>query len=148
VIRFAGLAATERFAAAVGRHLRRGDIIALSGTLGAGKTVFARGLLQGLGFEGDVTSPTFPIVQVYDAPGMRLPLWHVDLYRIEDQSELDELGLDEARADAALAIEWPERLGASLWPDSLQLRLDDAGPGARALTAIVPPAWEKRWPPR
>jgi tRNA threonylcarbamoyladenosine biosynthesis protein TsaE len=130
------------------RSVRIGDVIALFGDLGAGKTTLARGLLRGLGFEGDVASPTFPIVQVYDVPGMRLPLWHVDLYRIEDQEELPELALDEARDEAALIIEWPERLDASLWPDSLRLHLEEGGGGARSLTAQVPPAWEGRWPPR
>jgi tRNA threonylcarbamoyladenosine biosynthesis protein TsaE len=138
--------ATERLGAALAASLRIGDVIALFGDLGAGKTTFARGLLQGLGFEGDVASPTFPIVQPYEE--LRVPVWHVDLYRIEDPSELDELALDEARADAALIVEWPERLGPLLWSDSLRLQLTVAEAGARSLTAQVPPAWGGRWPPR
>ncbi len=122
--------------------------MALFGDLGAGKTTFSRGLIHGLGFEGDVASPTFPIVQVYDEPDVRLPLWHVDLYRIEHESELEELALDEALGHAALIIEWPERLGSSLWPEALRLHLSVAGEGLRSLTATVPPAWEGRWPPR
>jgi tRNA threonylcarbamoyladenosine biosynthesis protein TsaE len=136
--------ATEAFGGALARALRAGDVIALHGDLGAGKTTLARGLLRALGFEGDVASPTFPIVQPYD--DIDPPVWHVDLYRIEDPSELEELALDEARGHAALVIEWPERLGARLWPDALHLRLDAAPAGARALTALVPPAWEARWP--
>ena len=68
-------------------------------------------------------SPTFPIVQAYAPPDTRLPLWHVDLYRIERAGEIEELGLDEARDDAALLIEWPERL-PRLWPEALRLTLD------------------------
>lgn len=137
-------AATERLGRALGAQLRAGDVVALSGTLGAGKTSLARGVLRGLGFEGEVASPTFPIVQVYEtAP----PLWHVDLYRIEHEEELEELGLDEALSDSALLIEWPERL-PRLWPDTLRLTLDIRPDGARALTAGVPPAWGGRWPPR
>jgi tRNA threonylcarbamoyladenosine biosynthesis protein TsaE len=94
-----------------------------------------------------VASPTFPIVQTYDPPDTRLPVWHVDLYRIEGPEELDELGLDEAREDGVLLIEWPERLPA-LWLGTLQLRLEPAATGGRALTALVPEAWGGRWPPR
>ena len=140
--------ATERLGEALAHVLRPGDAVALFGDLGAGKTTFARGLLRGLGLEGDVASPTFPIIQTYDPPDVRLSLWHVDLYRIEDPSELEELALDDARHDAALVVEWPERLGAGLWPDTLKLHFAIAEKGARALTAQVPPAWEGRWPPR
>ena len=144
--------ADEAATAALGRtlaaSLRPGDVIALFGDLGAGKTTLTRGLLHGLGFEGDVSSPTFPIVQAYEPPDVRLPLWHVDLYRIEAPEEIHELALDEALGEGALAIEWPERLGAGLWPDSLILRLTVGEGGARALTVQVPAAWEGRWPPR
>ena len=140
--------ATEAFGARLAELLRPGDVVALFGDLGAGKTTLSRGVLHGLGFAGEVASPTFPIVQTYDPPDVRLPLWHVDLYRIEDPEELEELALDEARGGGALLIEWPERLGRALWPDSLRLTLAIAGPGERALTAQVPPAWEERWPPR
>jgi tRNA threonylcarbamoyladenosine biosynthesis protein TsaE len=137
-------AATERLGRALAAQLRAGDAVALFGTLGAGKTTLARGVLRGLGFAGDVASPTFPIVQTYET---QPPLWHVDLYRIEQPEELAELGLDEARLDAAMLIEWPERL-PRLWPDALRLSLAILPDGARALTADVPPAWGARWPPR
>ena len=137
-------AATERLGRALAAQLRAGDAVALFGTLGAGKTTLARGVLRGLGFAGDVASPTFPIVQTYET---QPPLWHVDLYRIEQPEELAELGLDEARLDAAMLIEWPERL-PRLWPDALRLSLAIRPDGARALTADVPPAWGARWPPR
>lgn len=137
---------TESLGRALAAELRPGDVIALFGNLGAGKTTLTRGLLHGLGFTGEVGSPTFPIVQTYE--DLRTPLWHVDLYRIEDPDETIELGLDEARMDAALVVEWPERLGPALWEDSLQLHLAVAPGGERSLTARVPPAWESRWPPR
>jgi tRNA threonylcarbamoyladenosine biosynthesis protein TsaE len=140
-------AATEALGEALAREVRAGDVIALSGTLGAGKTTLARGLLRGLGFTGEVASPTFPIVLAYDPPDVRLPLWHVDLYRTETPSEIEQLGLDDALADAALLIEWPERLGDRLWPEALALALEIVGPDARSLTAKVPAAWESRWPP-
>lgn len=128
--------------------LRPGDVIALSGDLGAGKTTLARGLLQALGFDGEVPSPSFPIVIPYAPPELTIPLWHVDLYRIDDPEELYELGLDEARADSALLIEWPERMGGLLWQDALRLDIERAGEDARRLTWAAPAAWEGRWPPR
>jgi tRNA threonylcarbamoyladenosine biosynthesis protein TsaE len=123
--------------------LRPGDVVALFGDLGAGKTTLARGILAGLGHEDDVASPTFPIVIAYEE--LSPPLWHVDLYRIEHPAELEELALDDALSDAALVIEWPERLGPSLWAHALRLHLTVAGEGRRALTADVPPAWTDRW---
>ena len=138
---------TEAFGARLAPLLRAGDVIALYGALGAGKTTLARGLLRGLGYGGDVSSPTFPIVQAYAPPDTSIPLWHVDLYRIEDDSELDEIGLEEALEEAALVIEWPERLPV-LWPEALRLSLSDEPGGGRALTASVPPAWGARWPPQ
>jgi tRNA threonylcarbamoyladenosine biosynthesis protein TsaE len=146
VIRLDSPAATEAFGHGLAPLLRPGDVVALDGDLGAGKTTLARGLLRGLGFDGEVASPTFPIVLPYEE--LPVPVWHVDLYRIEHPAELDELGLDEARREAALLIEWPERLGARLWPDALRLTLRRAGESVRALTAEVPAAWGERWPPR
>lgn len=94
--------ATEALGRSIAPLLRPGDCIGLFGTLGAGKTSLSRGILLGLGHEGEVGSPTFPIVQTYEPPDVSLPIWHVDLYRIEDPHELDELGLDEALMDSAL----------------------------------------------
>jgi tRNA threonylcarbamoyladenosine biosynthesis protein TsaE len=139
---------TEAFGADLAVRIRPGDVVALSGDLGAGKTTLARGILRGLGFEGDVASPTFPLVIAYEPPATRLPLWHVDLYRIEEPSEIEQLGLEEARLDSALVVEWPERLGRAFWSDALRLRIEATAEGDRALTAEVPPAWGERWPPR
>ena len=145
-MRLEGPEATEALGRAIGALLRAGDVVALEGDLGAGKTTLARGILAALGHEGEVASPTFPIVIPYEQ--LRLPVWHADLYRIEDTSELDELALDEALDGGALLVEWPDRLGDRLWPHALRLVLSREGEGARALTAEVPPAWEGRWPPR
>lgn len=139
--------ATEAFGRSIAPLLRPGDSIALFGTLGAGKTSLSRGILLGLGHDGEVASPTFPIVQTYDPPDVSVPVWHVDLYRIEATHELEELGLDDALTDSVLLIEWPERL-PSLWPGTLRLQLDHDPRGGRNLTASVPTAWERRWPPR
>ena len=137
--------ATAAAGAAMAAVVRAGDVIAISGPLGAGKTTLARGLLEGLGHRGEVPSPSFAIVQPYDDTDPRV--WHVDLYRIEDASEIEELGLDEA-SDAVLVLEWPERAGPGAWPEALRLTIDFAEAGARRLTAEVPPAWEGRWPLR
>jgi tRNA threonylcarbamoyladenosine biosynthesis protein TsaE len=120
-------------------------VISLSGPLGVGKTALARGFIGALGHQGDVPSPSFAIVQPYEE--LDPPVWHVDLYRIEQASEIDELGLDSA-ADAVLIVEWPERAGDNKWPEALALSLDFASEGQRILTAKVPPSWEGRWPPR
>ena len=143
---FASPADLEAFGARLAAVARVGDVIALSGDLGAGKTTLARGLLRGLGLEGEAPSPTFTIVQTYEPPEMRLPVWHCDLYRLEDPEEAIELGLEEAFDDAVVLIEWPERLGAYLPADALRLRLEGAGEPQRRLTAEVPTAWETRWP--
>ncbi|HEX7694139.1 MAG TPA: tRNA (adenosine(37)-N6)-threonylcarbamoyltransferase complex ATPase subunit type 1 TsaE [Sphingomonas sp.] len=140
----ADAAASEEFGAHLAAAARAGDVITLSGPLGAGKTSIARGFLAALGLEGEAPSPTFAIVQPYEPPETRMPVMHVDLYRIEDPQEIDELGLDEARGESLLLIEWPER-APGRWPDALALSLDFAPGGGRRLTAIVPAAWEGRW---
>jgi tRNA threonylcarbamoyladenosine biosynthesis protein TsaE len=142
----ADLAATLEIGARLAAVARAGDVIALSGQLGAGKTSVARGLLAALGLAGEAPSPSFAIVQPYDPPEVRLPVLHVDLYRIEDPAEAEELGLDEARGEALLLVEWPERLGEDVWPDALKLNIDVLDDGTRALTAQVPAAWRGRWP--
>jgi len=145
-LRLNGAAETEAVGRRLAGVLRPGDVVALSGDLGAGKTTLARGLLHALGFEGDVPSPSFPIVIPYAPPELSIPLWHIDLYRIDDPTEIDELGLDEAREDSVLLIEWPERLGSMLWADALRLGIERDGEEARRLTWDVPDAWGERWP--
>ena len=137
--------ATAELGARLAGVAEPGDVISLSGPLGVGKTALARGFIGALGHQGDVPSPSFAIVQPYEE--LDPPVWHVDLYRIEQASEIDELGLDSA-ADAVLIVEWPERAGDNAWPEALVLSLDFASEGQRILTAKVPPSWEGRWPPR
>ena len=109
--------ASETETAAVGRDLARtlraGDVVLLQGELGAGKTAFVRGLAEGLGVPAeDVSSPTFTLIQEYRAG--RLPLFHVDLYRLDDPREIEDLGIDEIARDGVLAIEWAEKLPREL----------------------------------
>lgn len=135
--------ATADFGRLLAGRVRPGDIVTLSGPLGVGKTALARAMLKALGHAGEVPSPTFAIVQPYEE--LALPVWHVDLYRIEEAAEIDELGLDAAD-QGLLIVEWPERAGPSAFAGALRLVMDFAEDGARRLTADVPPAWDKRWP--
>ncbi len=144
--RLADEATTAALGARLAAVLRAGDVVTLTGGLGAGKTSLARGVLAALGLAEEAPSPTFAIVQPYDLPEVSLPVLHVDLYRLGDPREVDELGLDEARRDAALLVEWPERAGAGRWPDALAFDLAIAADGARRLTWRAPDAWDGRWP--
>ena len=127
---------TEEETGAVGRELAAtlsaGDVVLLYGDLGAGKTAFVRGLAEGLGIASDeVSSPTFTLVQEYRAG--RLPLVHVDLYRLDDPREVDDLGLDEIAASGVLAIEWAEKLAVPP-RGALGVRLEHAGDTERRIT--------------
>jgi tRNA threonylcarbamoyladenosine biosynthesis protein TsaE len=117
----------------VAARLDSGRLVLLEGTLGLGKTVFARGLAAGLGIEpDDVSSPTFTLVQEYF--GGRLPMFHIDLYRIEDPAELGGLGLEEFLAGGAVVvIEWGERMPASYRRDALLIRFTDMGESTRRI---------------
>jgi tRNA threonylcarbamoyladenosine biosynthesis protein TsaE len=139
-------AATLGFGRKLAKSLRAGDVVTLSGPLSAGKTTLVRGLLGALGHPGEVPSPSFAIVQPYEA--LKLPLWHVDLFRIESFSELEELGLEDIRNHGVLIVEWPEHAGANAWPEALALSINVEEDGRRALTAKVPASWEDRWPLR
>jgi tRNA threonylcarbamoyladenosine biosynthesis protein TsaE len=137
--------ATRQIGGKLAALAKPGDVITLGGPLGVGKTALARGFLVALGHSGEVPSPSFAIVQPYEDVDPQV--WHVDLYRIEDPSEIEELGLDSAAA-AVLLVEWPDRVGEARWMDALRLSLDFGPDGDRILTAEVPPSWEGRWPPR
>lgn len=131
--------------ARIAAHCRIGDVIALEGGLGAGKTTLARGILAALGLEGEAPSPSFALVQPYDLPDVRLPVAHVDLYRLDDADEAEELALGDYLMDSLLIVEWPDRLGSRLWPHALRLSIDMEADDARRLTAAVPDAWTERW---
>ena len=139
------LADADRIGAAIGAALIPGDVVGLSGDLGAGKTTLARAMLKARGLAGEAPSPTFAIVQPYAPPEVDLPIAHVDLYWIDDEDELVELGLDDYLYDGALLIEWPERLGSQGWPEALSITISGSG-DARVLTADVPTSWGSRWP--
>ena len=127
---------SESETAAVGRDLARslaaGSAVLLQGDLGAGKTAFVRGLAEGLGVPPDeVSSPTFTLVQEYR--GGRVPLVHVDLYRLDDPREIDDLGLEEIGLDSVLAVEWAEK-----WPrapaDAVRVTIAHADDSERVIT--------------
>jgi tRNA threonylcarbamoyladenosine biosynthesis protein TsaE len=146
MITLADAAASQAFGRALAAQVRPGDVVALSGQLGAGKTSIARGLLAALGLEGEAPSPSYAIVQPYDPPEVAFSVLHVDLYRIDDPDEAEDLGLEDARGDSLLLVEWPERLPDAWWADALWLTLTIEADGSRGLTARVPAAWKDRWP--
>jgi len=127
---------SESETAGVGRELAArlspGSVVLLFGDLGAGKTALVRGLAEGLGVRPEeVSSPTFTLVQEYR--GGRVPLLHVDLYRLSDPREIDDLGLDELAEDAVLAIEWADHLPRTP-PDSIRVTIEHAGETGRRVT--------------
>ncbi len=130
--RLRSAAATNRLGQMIGQALRGGEVLALFGDLGTGKTVLVRGLAAGLGARPrTVSSPTFALIHTYQG---RLPLVHADLYRIESATELDHLGLtDYFDGQHVLAIEWADKAGSSLPEDCLELRLSHQGNTVRDL---------------
>ena len=130
---------SEAETAAVGRELAPtlspGSVVLLSGDLGAGKTAFVRGLAEGLGANpAEVSSPTFTLMQEYR--GGRLPLLHVDLYRLNDSREIDDLGLDELGSGAVLAIEWAEKL-ERVPPLATAVGIEHTGELERVVTIVT-----------
>ena len=139
------LAATEAFAAALAPLLRRGDVVALAGDLGAGKTALARAVIRArAGSSIEVPSPTFTLLQTYPLPGLALA--HADLYRIEDPDEMAEIGLEAAWEEGCLLVEWPERGAGYLPADRLDLRLEEVAGDldARRLRVEAGPIWAGR----
>lgn len=125
-------AATDRLAQCLAPVLRRGDAVLLEGPIGAGKTHLARALIRArLGRAEDVPSPTFTLVQTYEAAGA--DIWHADLYRLTHPDEVWELGLDDAFRTGICLIEWPDRLGSHLPDAALRIRLAIDGDGRQAV---------------
>ena len=142
VIDLPDLDATKRLGAALARGAQAGDVIALSGDLGAGKSELARAYIRSvLGEDEDVPSPTFTLVQTYDFPNVAV--WHMDLYRLEQPDDAFELGIDEAFATAVSLIEWPERLGPYLPAEHLSILLRIDGDVRRA-TLVGVGRWADR----
>lgn len=140
------LGAMDRLGRAIADKLRAGDVVALEGGLGAGKTTLARAVIAGLGHAGEVPSPSFAIVQCYDPPDVRLPLVHADFYRLSDPSELAEIGLDDYREGAAMIAEWPDHAGGFAHePACLSIRLEFADEGRIAIVEAGPD-WLGRMP--
>ncbi len=123
------LAASERLGVAIARVLRPGDVVALSGGLGAGKTTLARAILHALGHEGETPSPSFAIIEVYAE--LPVPVVHADFYRLTDRAEALELGLDDYRVGSAMIAEWPEHVGGFAHEDGcLAIAIEqDTAPG-------------------
>lgn len=137
---------TAALATKLGSTLRAGDVLLLSGSIGAGKTHFARALIQSLlPVPEDVPSPTFTLVQVYDTP--EAELWHADLYRLSSADEAIELGLVDAFETAICLVEWPDRLGSLAPSNALHLAFAaGSGDEERHLTITPGPAWASRLP--
>lgn len=124
---------TAAFARALALNARPGDVFLLEGTLGAGKSVFARGFIRALAGENtDVPSPTFTIVQIYDTS--KVPIYHFDLYRLEDPEEIYEIGWEEALAGGITLVEWPQRLGSLTPAKARRIQIDIHGNDERRIT--------------
>jgi tRNA threonylcarbamoyladenosine biosynthesis protein TsaE len=135
---------TRALAAEIAALAAPGDLLVLSGDLGTGKTAFAQGFAQGLGVEEQVTSPAFILVRTYDG---RLPLVHLDVYRLDTMQELVDLGIAELLDQGAVTlVEWGDAVTPALPADFLEVRLEaTAGPDDRLLTVrSVGPAWPPR----
>lgn len=131
-IRLKDAGATRELGRVVGRLLGAGDVVILTGELGAGKTTLAQGLARGLGVAGTVTSPTFTLIQEHRG---RLPFYHIDIYRLEDPEAALELGLEEYfYGQGVTVVEWGERLAGLLPPEYLEVCLEyDPTAGRRAI---------------
>ena len=138
------LAAMEAFGKRIAERLEPGDVVALTGGLGAGKTTLSRAIIAALGHEGEVPSPTFTIVEMYEH--LRVPLVHADFYRLEHPSEAEEIGLDDYREGAALLAEWPDHAGGFTHEAGcLSITLETVNDGRRAIVKAGE-AWQSRMP--
>jgi len=139
-------AATAALGARIASALKPGDAVLISGELGAGKTTLVRGILRALGVEDHVPSPTFTLVQAYETPA--LPVFHFDLYRIESDREILELGLEDSLNTGAALVEWPERgVPARLSSGALRLTLTATGERTREARMTGPSRWRNALEP-
>lgn len=146
IIDLPDLAAMQALGERIAARLRPGDVVALTGGLGTGKTTLSRAILAALGYEAEVPSPTFTIIETYDPPAVRLPLVHADFYRLEDPAEVEEIGLDDYREGAALLAEWPDHAGGfSHEAACLSITLEISGNGRKAIVEAGPD-WLERMP--
>jgi tRNA threonylcarbamoyladenosine biosynthesis protein TsaE len=119
------------FGQQLARQLRDGDWVSINGPLGAGKTVLCSGILQGLGFSGEVASPSYAIVHQYDPPEVSIAVAHADLYRLYDVAELEEIGLAEERSGRITLVEWAERAGADYTLPTISISIEPQADGTR-----------------
>ena len=142
----ADLATTKRLGLFLAERLLVGDVLALKGKLGAGKSELARAIIQRIcPKETDIPSPTFTLVQTYESDS-KVPLWHFDLYRLAEPDDVFELGIEEAFIEAICLIEWPERLAGYL-PDrtlTIEINYDASANSGRRVTLRGNPAWQNR----
>ena len=130
-------AETERIGAELAVTLAAGDVVALFGDLGAGKTAFCRGLARGMGITQRVTSPTFTIVNEYTENAAAQPLFHFDMYRLGGSDELFELGFDDyVERGGIVAVEWSERIADALPPTAITVKITHAGENERTIEVI------------
>lgn len=135
IFQIASPASMLQLGEALAALLKAGDIIAIDGTLGAGKTVLSKGILGGLGFSGEVTSPTFTIANHYDPPLTRLPAVHADVYRLDEASDLDELGLfDGCDAGGVLLVEWASKFVALSDAATVHIKIESVSGNMRAVS--------------
>ena len=148
--RLPDLAAMAAYGARIAAQLRAGDVVALEGGLGAGKTTLSRAILASLGHEGEVPSPTFTSVETYDSPPLKVAVVHADFYRLDDPSEIAEIGLDDYREGAVLLAEWPDHAGGFAHePGCLAISLieeGESGEGGRIAIARGGRDWVGRMP--
>lgn len=139
----ASVAETGEIAATLAAWLETGDVVLLHGDLGAGKTTFVKGIATGLGIAGTITSPSFALVNEYQArPGSPFStVYHIDLYRLFDRAELDSIGFAElvAPEDGVTLVEWPERASGDLPRRFLLVAIDSVGPDARSFRISAHP---------
>jgi len=123
---------TVAFGKKLGEKLKSGDVVALYGELGAGKTAFTRGVAEGLGIKMSISSPTFTIVNEY--PG-EIPLFHFDMYRLESENELFDIGWDDYHDRGGICIvEWSEKVPGAFLPETISVKIDNLGENSRKIT--------------